>query len=718
LSISLAGAEAPPPTASPHPRIGLVLEGGAALGLAHIGVIQWLEEHHIPVSYVAGTSMGGLVGGLYATGHSPEDMQELIEGIDWNQVLKGQTPFADLSYRRKEDERDYPNSLEFGIRKGLRFPEGFNGGHQVGLILDRIALPYAGATSFDELPIPFACVATDLTDSSAHVFRSGSLALALRSTMSLPGIFNPVRSEGHVFVDGGLLDNLPVDVAQQMGADFVIAVNLQTKSLAADEALSSFGVLGRSISTVIAANENRSKKNANILINVPLAAYAAGDYEKGKDIAKAGYAAAEAMSAQLLSLRDGETAWKEHLAAREARKTKPAIPRFLEVTGTAPPLEAVIRKELAGDVGKPVDANKLDQQLTQLTGVGRFSRLGYHMVEQDGQPGLQVIAEEKQYGPPIVRPLLILDGSQVNNTTFTMGARITFLDIGGFGSEIRNDISVGTNRGVASEYFHPLGVGQHWFVAPQGFASENLLAFYANNTLTAQYQDRLAGGAFDLGYQFGRTSELRVGYEIADRKTTPQIGDKTLLPSAAGRFGTTRLRYSLIDVDNAVIPRNGIDMAFRTQWFDASPGSTSNFPVAEDQLTLFKRLDNPSSILLSAFGGTTFGHDHTGVPQFSLGGPHTLAAYGANEILTNQYYLFRVGYLRQISALPPLLGDKVYFYGAYEAAKAFDVSSISKLPMDGVGAVVVNTIFGPVAIGGSIGDSGHRKFFFELGRLF
>jgi NTE family protein len=340
------------------------------------------------------------------------------------------------------------------------------------------------------------------------------------------------------------------------------------------------------------------------------------------------------------------------------------------------------------------------------------------MVEQNGEPGLQVIAEEKQYGPPIVRPLLIIDGSQVNNTTFTMGARITFLDFGGSGSELRNDVSVGTNRGVSSEFFHPLGAGQHWFIAPQGFAEGNLLPFYTNNTLTAEYQDRLLGGALDLGYLFGRNSELRVGYEIANRKTTPEIGDTDVLPTAAGRLGTSRLRYSVIDVDNAVIPRNGLNLTFRTQWFDAAPGATSAFPLVENQMTVFKRLDQPSSILFSAFGGTTFGNDHTGVPVFSLGGPHTLAAYGVNELLTNQYYLFRGGYLRQLASLPPLLGDKVYLYGAYEAAKVFDVPSASRVPMDGVGAVVVNTIFGPVVVGGSFGDSGHRKFFFELGRLF
>ncbi len=200
-----------------RPKLGLVLEGGGALGLAHIGVITWMEEHHIPVSYVAGTSMGGLVAGLYATGHSPAEVRQLVNGIDWDQVLSGVTPFRDLSFRRKQDAHDVPGQLEFGLRGGLQFPSGFNTGQEVNLVLDRVALPYSEIASFNDLPIPFACVSTDLVSGKPHVFRDGSLALALRSTMSIPGLFTPVRSGKHLFADGFLLDNLPIDVGKADG---------------------------------------------------------------------------------------------------------------------------------------------------------------------------------------------------------------------------------------------------------------------------------------------------------------------------------------------------------------------------------------------------------------------------------------------------------------------------------------------------------------------
>ena len=160
------------PSGTARPKLGLVLEGGGALGLAHIGVIQWMEEHRIPVSYVAGTSMGGLVGGLYATGRSASEVRQIVETIHWDEVLRGQTPYDDLTFRRKQDVREYPSTLEFGLHKGLQFPAGFNSGQQVSLIVDRIALPYSELPSFNDLPIPFACVATDLQSGKAHVFRS------------------------------------------------------------------------------------------------------------------------------------------------------------------------------------------------------------------------------------------------------------------------------------------------------------------------------------------------------------------------------------------------------------------------------------------------------------------------------------------------------------------------------------------------------------------
>src|SRR5580693_6269214 len=353
-----------------RPKLGLVLEGGGALGLAHIGVITWMEEHRIPVNYVAGTSMGGLVGGIYATGRSPAEVRELINGIDWDQVLSGVTPFRDLSFRRKQDAHDFPGQLEFGLRDGLQFPSGFNTGQGVNLVLDHIALPYSEIPSFNDLPIPFACVASDLVTGKPHVFRDGPLSLALRSTMSLPGIFSPVRAKDAIYADGGLLQNIPVEVAAEMGADLTLAIHLDEAPLNPESNLSSFSVLGRSISVMISANELISMQKADILVSVPLQKYGTLDFNKADEIIKAGYDAAEAKAKVLSTLSVDEAAWTQHLADREARRrqTNP-IPMFVAVDGVNGYLSQRVQKQFADVAGKPIDFDQLDQDIMRLKGI-------------------------------------------------------------------------------------------------------------------------------------------------------------------------------------------------------------------------------------------------------------------------------------------------------------------------------------------------------------
>jgi NTE family protein len=708
--------QAPPPPKTP--KIGLVLEGGAALGLAHIGVVQWLEENRIPVNYVAGTSMGGLIGGMYATGNSPAEIRSLVEGIDWNEVMRGEVPYGDLPFRRKQDAEDFPNGIEFGIKHGVRLRSGFNSGHQVGLILDRVALPYSEIKEFDDLPIPFACVGTDLVNNKPHVFRNGSLSQALRSTMSLPGVFTPVRANGTVYVDGGLLDNLPVDVAQQLGADLTIAVHLEVKPLGANEPLSSVGVLGRSISVVIAANELASMQKADILISVPLGKFSSTDYEKYEEIIKLGYEAAASKASVLSRFSVDEATWQAYLAQRSARKKTAASPQFVEVAGTKPMLVKEIQNKLADTLDKPIDSPELDKKLTYLMGDGRFASIGYEMTGKDGRAGLLIHAREKEYSPPTVLPLFVIDGSEVERVQFMVGARITFLDLGKFGTEWRNDLILGSEHGAQSEFYLPLDKQLRWFIAPRGYAAKTALDFYNGDNLVAEYRDRVSGGAVDFGFVPTRDSQIRIGYQGGYEKLAPTIGS---LPygSLQGRTGATYLRYNLDRRDSPIIPRDGTDVLFRGEWHDSNPGAVSGYPVAEALLTKFKPLNAPSSIFATVAGGSTFSYHQTGFPPFELGGGPYLLAYGKNEFLAHQYMMFRAGYVHKLFDLPVLIGDKAYAIGTLEGAKLYGIpSNVSSLPGDAAVGIIINTIFGPFTIGGGFGATGHVKLFYQLGRVF
>jgi NTE family protein len=723
IVLSLASLAAPQglhgqPIPATRPKIGVALEGGGALGLAHIGVLEWLEDQHIPVDYIAGTSMGGLVGGMYATGMQPAEIRNLVTSIDWGETIAGQTPFQALSYRRKEDQRAFQNSLEFGLKNGFSLPGGLTSGQSVTFLLDRETLAYSGLKDFNELPIPFRCVATDLVTGKSHVFQDGPLGEALRATMSLPAVFNPIKTNGSIYADGGLLNNLPVDVVKQMGADIVIAISLSAPGFQAGTNPSMLSVMDRSMSVMIMANELRSMEKADLVVSVDLTGYSSSDYKPVQKIISRGFAAADSKTKMLSRLTVDDAAWSRYMDRRESRRIPSApIPSFVKVTGVDDRSSRAIEQALSAHVGKPLNTSQLEHDINVISGIGRFSSFSYGMAESDGKRGLEVAATEKPYGPPFLNLGFIVDGGDLDNVQFTANARITAMDVGGFRSEWRTDISAGSTWGLSSEYYRPLSATSQWFVSPRVVAISNPFDLYDRSTRLAEYRIRQAGSGFDLGYAIDRFSELRLGYDVGYLETSLRVGDP-VLPSPSGRVGVTSIRYALNRLDSPIVPRSGEAVQFRAQWDDASPGASKGFPLSELYFGLVRKVSKRGSVYVQGFGGSTFGYHDTGLPQFFLGGPGRLGAYGANELRADQYWLGRVGYLHELFRMPPLLGSKVYFTSAYELGKAYGAPGESGLPNDAAVGFVTETFAGPLFVGGSWGDSGHRKVYFTLGRFF
>jgi NTE family protein len=712
---SAAGAEQAPKRRA---RIGVALEGGGALGLAHIGVLQWFEEHHIPVDYVAGTSIGGLVGGFYATGKSPAELKKLIQGVDWDEILGGRTPYADLSYRRKEDQRAYPNSLVFGLRNGLSIPAGLNAGHQISLLIDRETLPYFDVNSFDALPVPFRCVSTDLVSGKEVVFDQGSLAEALRATISIPGVFMPVYDGKKVYVDGGLVNNLPTDVVRQMGADIVIAVHLQKPEAAANDLQSLFSVLNQSVRVVLAKGEVRGLAGADAVVSVRLEEYDSRDYKKNAAIMQKGYEAATEKSRLLEKFGLDDAEWAEHVRERDARKRMAVpAPQFIKVQGTSGAQEADIERFLAPFLGKPLNTEKLDTSLTRLTGEGKYDAVGYRITEQDGKQGLLIQAREKTYAPLTIQPGFEMDGSESGDEKFTLGTRLTYLDVAGFRSAWRTDLSFGSTYGISSELYRPFNATSKWFFAPRADASDTAFHIYAKNDPVSDYRIYRADLGGDLGHGFSRFSEVRVGYEVGYLSTRLRLGTPEF-PTLKGRVGAARLHYLMDRTDDPVIPRRGTSVESTFRWYNASPGAAESFPAMDLHVNYFQPISRAASLFVTGEGGTTFGTTNTGLPQFFLGGPEKLGAYGQNELNGDQYYLFRAGYLHDLFTLPPFLGKKIYAISSFETGKMYGALNESKFPADGVAGIVAETALGPIFAGGSVGDSGHHKWFFQLGRVF
>lgn len=662
--------------------------------------------------------MGGLVAGLYATGKTPEQLAQLVREQNWDIIIGGKTPYEDLSYRRREDQRAFQNSIVVGLKHGLSLPAGLNAGQQISMLIDRETLPYSESESFNSLPIPFRCVATELVSGKEHVFSNGSLQVALRATMSIPGVFSPVRDGEKIYVDGGLVGNLPTNVVRKMGADIVIAVHLDVAPANPEDIQSLFSVLGRSIDVVVRENELRGLAAADLIVNVDLSKYNSMDYDKSKAIIGLGAEAAQEKQRILAPYSLDDAAWHKYLEARKERErhTVPT-PQFVEVEGTNPRTARQLERFLQPVVGKPVDSEKLSTLLTRLTGIGGFDSADYRLATRDDQSGLVITVHEKTYAPPTLNLGFSVDGSESNDVTFTQLARVTFMDVAGYRSEWRTDVQFGNTYGIESELYRPFNATTKWFFAPRGDATDNAFKIYRKSNPVADYRIGRADIGMDVGYTFSRFTEIRVGYEVGDYDAKLLLGTPEFF-SYSGRVGDTRLHLLTDHRDDPIAPHRGYSVNGTFQWFDTNPGATAAFPLMQAHADYFLPLKPTASVFVVGEGGTSFGSTHIGVPQFFLGGPGRLSAYGTNELFGNQYYDFRFGYLHDLVTLPPFVGGKVYAIGAYEFGKMYGAPNESGFPNDFAAGVIAETVVGPLFLGGSIGDTGHDKWFFQLGHVF
>jgi NTE family protein len=713
-----SSAQAKPLNAS-RPKIGVALEGGGALGEAHVGVLKWFEEHHIPIDYLAGTSMGGLVGGFYATGKPAGQLQEILRTADWRLLLGGGTPYEDLSFRRKEDARTVPNSVQVGLKHGAALPPGLNTGHQINLLIDRETIDFSNIPSFDDLPIPFRCVSTELISGKSYVFQSGSLSDALRATISIPGVFAPVRQGDKIFVDGGMVDNLPTDVVRNMGADVVIAVHLQLSPATAKEIQGAFSVLGRSVALVIAETEIRGMAGADLIVNANVAEFSSTDYLKTEQLIQRGYDAAQEKAQILKAYSLDDAAWAEYLQQKKSRmRPTPGVPEFVRVEGVDPEGKKNIEHLLRNFVSRPLDTKPLDQVLTRLTGIGRYDSITYSVINDGNQNGLSIRVHEKTYAPPFLLPFVEINGSEPQDVDFTMGARITAMDVWGYRSEWRTDLHFGATYGIASELYRPFQPLGKWFFAPYVDASQTNFKVYKNSDPRAIYRlDNVLTGV-DLGYSLSRFNEIRVGYGIGYQDYALRLGTPDF-PSTNGRVGSFHARYILDQTNEAVIPTRGVYLKSSFEWFDTTPISTTAYPSLELLVQYFQPVSSRGSLFFTANGASALGHASPGAPIYFLGGVGRLSAYGLNELIGNQYFIGRTGYLHKVFTLPQFVGKQVYVTGFAEVGKMYgDPFPTPKLSGDFAGGVLAETFFGPVLIGGSVGDTGHQKWFFQLGRVF
>jgi NTE family protein len=739
FTVGVAGAQE---TAAPkRKRIGLVLGGGAALGWAHVGVLQWLEENKIPIDCIAGTSFGAMVGGFYAVGTTPAEMRVLTRSEPWDAFLSGEPYYSDLTFRRKEDRHDFPIKLEVGLKNGLKLPSGLDPAHPLGLLLSRYTLPYSDVSDFNALPIPFNAVATDINAAQSVVLTHGILPRALRASGAIPVIFTPVQIDGRTLVDGGLYDNLPADVARAMHADILIVVNVTpltrdapdpnarpTNPTFVDLFVSTLGnfVLSNVKHTI------RDLKPQDVLISPDLTNITI-DHANGEAIADRGHEAAERNRAALMALRQeagiDEAAWQEYKAKRDAAQAKIQAefrPQFIEVVQADDP--ARIYRQLSGQfsryVGQPINKQptlkKFENDLTTLTGSGRYESLSYEKATEPGRgEGLRIRVKEKSYGPPFLNTGLDINNSDTNDVGFTVRGRLTLYDFGGRDAELRNDVNLGSRTLLSSEFFRPVG-SNGWFTAPHLFYDKSLRDIVQTDTRVGEYRYERIGAGIDLGYTLNRCSELRFGYDMYHAGTTLRSGDPSL-PLYNGETSVGTIRWSLDRQDRALVPTHGVKLTTVGSWYFHAPGQGSRtLPQLEVNLSAFTPLDHKSANLL--FGilgtGTSFGHHALPLQDFTLGGPFRLGGYARNIFQGSAYLYGNVGYLHRVSEFLPSLGGRVYLGGWVETGSAFEDAEHAQYHTSVTSGIVAETFLGTAFAGGSLTREGSFSVYFSLGKLF
>jgi NTE family protein len=695
-----------------------VLGGGGAKGIAHVGVIRWLEENRIPVDYVVGTSIGGLVGGLYAMGYSPDEMSDLLRQLDWNVLLSSSPEFSDLSFRRKQDQRNYPVNLELGLREWtVSTPSGLNSGHFIGLLFDRLTLPYFGISAFDELPIPFRCVATNMETAEEVVLLDGSLSSALRSTMAIPGVFTPVERNGALLADGGLLNNVPVDIARDIGATLTIAVDVGAPLKSREELQSLPGILDQTISVMMLDKIRRNLALADLVLGPDVSDWETLDFGKSTEIEQRGYDAAESKSHFLKTLSVGEQEWLSYLESRSAkRRTQIPAPSQINVEGTDLKSSERIRNKLAIHVGEELNLEEMDNSINSLYGSGFLYSAGYRVRPTAECEVLAIQLREKTYGPPFLRFGLDIDGADLDDVTFGMRSRMTFLSPAGLGSELRLDVGFGHPWHLGGELYRPLGKG--FFVAPSGYLDRSITYLAENGDRLAEYRLTTSAASFDLGYGFGRTkSEIRVGYEIGHEAASVRIGDP-YLPSVEGTVSKLRLRWIYDDLDAAVVPHSGLLVTTSAQHFFQSADYPGSFSQIFGRVIGFVPIQKKGTTFFNLAAGTSFDRDSAAQHSFVLGGPLRMSSFSRDEFRGSRLLYGGAGYLHQIGDYSPIFTNRFYLATWYELGNAYNRDEACRLEQSLSGGVLVDSVVGPILVGGSWGSNDEGKLFFTIGSLF
>lgn len=704
-----------------RPRIGLALGGGGARGIAHVSVLHKIEELRIPVDCIAGTSMGALVGGMYASGMSADDMRALLESTDWKRLFDDSLARPERSYRRKQDDRDSLATLGMGITsKGLRLSPGLLQGERILAMFERTTLGVSAIEDFNELPIPYRAVATDLNTGEAVVLDHGSLAMAMRASMSLPGIFQPVEIDGRVLLDGGLVNQVPVDVVRAMGADIVIAVDVGTPLEKLDRNASLLQVVSQ-ISGMMTTGNTRQQlqtlADRDVLIVPELGTtVATGDFEKTSEALAIGARAAEAAHAELALLGASQEVYAASRSQHGVEAVAPVVEFVRLDNGTAYADEFLLH-QLRIPVGKPLDPEQVEARILRVYSLGTLASVTYEVMREDGRTGVLVRARPKPQGPNYLQVGLTYSSDFEGTFESTLRTAILFSPLSPFGAEARVSLGIGSEPSLSAAYYHPLDVSNHNLLYGRiGYDNPNIHVFDADGNNFATYDVRVLGMRLQATREFGNYGAVAIGTEFGKGKADVEIGDPALEEFEFDQ-GSLYAYVNVDRLDSLFFPRKGyyalLGYTVSREWL----GSDNEYDQLDFDALAAKSFGRHAVQFGARYHVTTSGEAPI-QSRYRLGGRSRLAGYRINELTGQHYALVYAGYSYQ---LVEVFGRSAQVGGTVEYGNAWERREDMGLG-DGLfnasAFIGFDSWLGPMQFGFGWRESGDGVMFLEIGRPF
>jgi NTE family protein len=702
-----------------RPRVALVLSGGGALGIAHVGVLQVLEGLQVPVDCVAGTSMGAIVGGLYAAGYSPAELEGLVRELDWRGFLRDAPDRRHLPYRRKVDDLTYLSRWELGLSgEGIELPSGMVAGHRLGVALRVLGLRAAGVGDFDRLPLPFRAVAADATTGETVILSRGDLASALRASMAVPGLFAPVERDGRLLVDGGVVANLPVTVARAMGAEVVIAVDLGQPIAEQERPRSLAGVLGRTVGFLTRLNVERELAGADVVIRPKVDEYGLLDFHAAEVLLARGAEAARAQEAALRALAVGADAWRAR--AERLRRAPPAIRVATLVIDPGPGLAPkAVERAVRSLPGRDLDPDVLRADLDRLWELGEYETVDFELLPAAGGAfDLHITGHRKPWGPNYLRSGVGIYSDLEGTSSFNVLAALTMTRLNRIGGELKASAQVGETPVLAGELYQPLSASQRLFgslVVQGSFVKQQVPVADA----LVQYRFFSQRVGLDLGLSLGRFGEVRVGarHDSLRARATDDRSDD------APEFNRNDAGWhagAVIDqLDTVNFPHRGVLAVADLYEADTSLGADEEYRSLDLQLVAAATW-RKHTLLGLLHGGSGLGGARPAGEQVYLGGLFNLSGLPPGEVfgsyggVASLVYLYRVGRL-------PNFGEGIYAGlsleagNAWESASAVDLGDLRHSVALVLGA---DTLLGPVYLAHGRTTGGKDSFYLYVGRLF